>query len=325
MKNIHVQILEHIRSGQALILATVVKTSGSTPQKPGSSALFGEKGLIAGTIGGGQLEANVTDLAMDALLSKKSGLFHFDLNSGSESEGAICGGEADVLLDANPEIHSLIFEEVERELEKGRAGSICTRTSQKGENSFSIERTWIREGNTHPSSKENNGCIFIEPIHPLPRLIIAGAGHVGQALAHLASLLDFEITLIDDRKEYACPAHVPDADHFIVKDIGRAMADIVFDPSTYIVIVTRDHTNDARALKSCIATEAAYVGMIGSRKKVGRIKKSFLAKGLATEEQWSKIHTPIGISIGSQSVQEIALSIAAQLVSERSNKTSGDA
>ena len=107
--------------------------------------------------------------------------------------------------------------------------------------------------------------------------------------------------------------------------IGLAISEQEQGGNTYIVIVTRDHSNDAEALKACMGSGAAYVGMIGSKHKVAVLKKQFIESGLATEEQWSRIHTPIGIPIASHTVQEIALSIAAQLVSERAKKLSGDA
>lgn len=322
MKNIHRQLLDHILAGEQVVLATVVNTSGSTPQKPGSSALFGDKGLILGTVGGGQLEGEVETLARHALISGNSGLFHFNLNTDPDSEGAICGGECEVLLDAEPEKHKSVLEEMELDISRGREGIMCSGISSEADQDTGILRKWI-SGRVEPLD-EDKTWLLRESIKPFPRLIIAGGGHIGRALAHLASLLDFDITVVDDRREYACQENIPDADHFIVKDIGAAMTELEIDPNTYIVIVTRDHKNDAEALKPCIASDAAYVGMIGSRKKVGTIKSRFLESGFATEEEWANIHTPIGISIGSVTVQEIAISIAAELVLERAKIKSND-
>ena len=162
---------------------------------------------------------------------------------------------------------------------------------------------------------------FLQHIKPFPRLIIAGAGHIGKALAHLGSLLDFEVTVIDDRKEYAHAGNVPDADHLIVKDVGQAIQEQDTGPDSYVVIVSRGHEHDTEALKACIGSRAAYIGMIGSRNKVGVMKKKFLEEKWATPEQWSAIHAPIGIHIGSVTVQEIAISIAAQLVEVRNRKS----
>jgi xanthine dehydrogenase accessory factor len=163
---------------------------------------------------------------------------------------------------------------------------------------------------------------FAEFINPLPRLVIAGAGHLGRALSHLGKLLDFEVTVIDDRPEYANIRNLPDADHIVAEDIGRSMAAVDTDTDTYCVIVTRGHNHDCEALRPLIGAGAAYVGMIGSHHKVAVMKKRFLNEGWATREQWDQIHAPVGIPIGSQTVQEIAVSIAAQLVEIR-NKKSG--
>lgn len=165
---------------------------------------------------------------------------------------------------------------------------------------------------------EAGDLLFIQPVFPLPRLVIAGAGHVGKALSHMASLLDFEVTVIDDRAEYANRENLPDADHIIAKPIGEAMSEIPKTRNTYVVIVTRGHHDDAAALRACIGHNLPYVGMIGSRKKVRTLKEKFLAEGWSTPEAFEQVHAPIGLEIGSVTVQEIALSISAQLVQIRS-------
>ena len=156
--------------------------------------------------------------------------------------------------------------------------------------------------------------VCLEPVFPPQQLIIAGAGHVGRAVSHQGRLIGFEVTVIDDRAEYANHNNLPDADNIIVRDIGEAMRELEKGPDTYIVIVTRGHSHDAEALRPCIGSEAAYVGMMGSRIKVAKMHEEFIANGWATEEQWKRICTPVGIEIGSQTVEEIAVSIAAQLI-----------
>jgi xanthine dehydrogenase accessory factor len=127
-------------------------------------------------------------------------------------------------------------------------------------------------------------------------------------------MLDFEVIVIDDRREFANPDNLPDADHIIVKNIGEAMEVIEKTADTYIVIVTRGHKDDGVALKPCIGSDVAYVGMIGSKGKVAKMHSEFIRQGWATEEQWNRIYTPIGLDIKSKTVEEIAVSIAAQLV-----------
>jgi len=352
MRSIYQTILEQIRTGSRTVLATVVRTSGSTPQKPGSSALFGEQGLLAGTVGGGLLEGEVQHIAGNVMISESSDHFYFNLDSDQGEEGAICGGEAEVLIDANPASNQEAIEAMDEALSMHIEGYLLTVVSKKHEQGRTIARYWIHGSKLESLPSELNPALkeaipaflkqavrygftdvdfqvsltgqtemaFLEHIKPMPHLIIAGAGHVGKALAHIASLLEFEVTVVDDREEYANTGNIPDADHLLVKEIGPALEKIHKGPDSYIVIVTRGHNHDSEALKSCIGSKAAYIGMIGSAHKVQVVKKKFLDHNWATPQQWSEVYTPIGIAIGSKTVQEIAISIAAQLVEVRNKK-----
>jgi xanthine dehydrogenase accessory factor len=162
--------------------------------------------------------------------------------------------------------------------------------------------------------EQQGAKVFLEPVFPPQKLIIAGAGHVGKAVSHQGRLLGFEVTVIDDRPEFANKENLPDADKIIVHDIGLAMNELPKDKDTYVVIVTRGHSHDAEALRACIGSKAGYVGMMGSRAKVAKIHEDFIKNGWATQEQWEKVCTPIGIEIESVTVEEIAVSIAAQLI-----------
>jgi xanthine dehydrogenase accessory factor len=137
----------------------------------------------------------------------------------------------------------------------------------------------------------------------------------------LGKMIDFEVTVIDDRTEYANSDNIPDADKIIVDDIGHAMEEMKMSPDTYVVIVTRGHKDDAKALKPCFNTDVAYVGMIGSRNKISLMQKKFIRNGWATKKQWNEIHAPVGLEIESKTVGEIAVSIAAQLVLIRNSKS----
>ena len=124
--------------------------------------------------------------------------------------------------------------------------------------------------------------------------------------------------MIDDRAEFAGPARFPDADRIIVDKPGRALRSLTAGRDTYIVIVTRGHRDDADALRACVRSEAAYIGMIGSRSKVSLVREKFLGEGWASPVEFDRVHTPIGLPIGSRTVEEIAVSIAAELVQVRS-------
>jgi xanthine dehydrogenase accessory factor len=353
MKNLYLRLVDELRGKSGLVVATVTNTQGSTPQKPGSSALFSDKGLICGTIGGGVVEGRVQKAAAEAIMSGKSSHITYNLyNDISDTEEAICGGKITVLIDANPKSSIKIFNQLSESINKRIPGVLITMVTYHDESMVLIKRYWmsaesmpsipkefldkispvvqeqIASGNIYDyrevrlsmADEEPSALFLLEPVFPPDHLVIAGAGHIGKALSHLGSILDFEVTVIDNRPEYANNENIPYADHIIVKDIGTAIRELKKTGDTYVVIVTRGHKDDAEALKPCIGASLAYTGMIGSRKKIAAIKEDFLMKGLATSDQWGKIYAPVGIDIGSQTVEEIAVSIAAQLVKVRNSK-----
>lgn len=347
MHNIYLHLLDIQQTGSLLALATVTRTIGSTPQKPGSSALFDPQRLVAGTVGGGVLEAEVQQIAQRAIRSKESGYYSFKLDGEiSHGDGAICGGQAGILIDASPDDHVVVFESVKQSMINRRPGILMTIVTDKTGKGTCIQRYWLtgnenqtipflddpaisrevqrmlsagktgdyQELNVSSTGDNHSEMVLLEAIFPPPSLVIAGAGHIGRALSHIGKLLDFEVMVIDDRPEFANPANLPDADHILVMDIGRAMEELEKSPDTFVVILTRGHKDDARALKACIGADLAYVGMIGSKRKIAQMQKDFLEHGWAAPVEWGRIHAPVGLDIRSVSVQEIAISIAAQLV-----------
>lgn len=348
--HIYLQLLDYIREKKPCVLATVTSTHGSTPQKPGSSAVFDEKNLLAGTVGGGAVELAIGKMASETIHSKKSGYYRFDLNNDiTDLEASICGGGMNILVDAAPEKHIEIFESIKNSADKRVAGVLVTLCGSGTPECAELARFWITSENLKnisaqipdevittaadmlskcnpdefremnpPGSKEGEEKLaFLESVVPSPQLIIAGAGHVGKALSHLGKLLDFEVTVWDDRPEYANKTNLPDADKILLGSLDESLGNINADRDSFIVIVTRGHKKDADVLRKFIFSNAGYIGMIGSRKKILLVRESFLKNGWATPEQWDRIHTPIGLEMGSITVQEIALSIAAQLVQVR--------
>ncbi len=353
MKNIYIQLLDLHATYPDMVLSTVSRSTGSTPQKPGSSALFGKSGLITGTVGGGILEAKVQEISQNAINSKDSCQPTFFLNSDLPGgEDSICGGQISVLIDSSPLDHLLVFERIKRSVKEKIPGVLITMITPYKEKKVYINRYWMTEQDkalisdqldqkieqevkdiirkcnpsdfrvfeTSNPGRETSSFLLLEPVFPPPSLIIAGAGHIGKALAHLGSLLDFEVTVIDDRPEYANSNNIQDAEYIIVENIGKALHKINKTPDTYIVIVSRGHKDDAAALKECIGSEAAFIGMIGSKNKVSTMHRDFIEKGWTTEQQWEFIHAPVGMEINSLTVEEIAVSIAAQLIQVKNRR-----
>jgi xanthine dehydrogenase accessory factor len=335
------KLLETLAEGRGLVLATIVEATGSTPQVPGASAIFGAAGLVAGTVGGGLLEARVEAIAGEVRRDGSARLVAMNLDADpSEPEGAICGGSATVLVDPGVDAVRGVFQSALDGLRERRAGSLVCRIVEGQGEYVAVERGWIPVGDPdgliggdvppeilhrvlesgRPWLARSEGRLtYVEPVVPLPRLIVAGAGHVGRAVARLGRLLDFSVTVIDDRAEFANAENIPEADEIVVGDIGTEMGRIDV-PDAYFVIVTRGHAKDAEALRAVVRRDAAYLGMIGSRTKIEIMHREFLKKGLATAGEWARIHAPIGLGIGSKTVEEIAVSIAAELVQVRAGR-----
>jgi xanthine dehydrogenase accessory factor len=159
--------------------------------------------------------------------------------------------------------------------------------------------------------------IFLEPVNPMPQLFIFGAGHIGAVLSQIAKLLDFNVTVIDNRAEFADPEKLPWADSVVAGDYSKAIEQLPFSPNTYIVILTHKHGYDFEVLEKCIAKPHCYVGMIGSKKKVATCMKQLRENGIS-EATIKSINAPVGLDISANTPAEIAVSIVAQIVQARS-------
>jgi xanthine dehydrogenase accessory factor len=179
-----------------------------------------------------------------------------------------------------------------------------------------------------PDSGESVGScgatlqVFVEPLRPEPRLLIAGAGYVGQALARLAAPLGWRVALLDDRSEFTRDAMLPAGVEVAVGDMPDLLRECQPDPTTWIVIVTRGHRTDQEVLRAALAGSAAYVGMIGSSSKVRNVFAKLLAAGVPAGDL-ARVYAPIGLDLGAETPDEIALSIAAELVMLRHGAAGG--
>ena len=177
-----------------------------------------------------------------------------------------------------------------------------------------------------PDSGESVGScgatieIFIEPLRPEPRLLIAGSGYVAQALARLAAPLGWRVALVDDRSEFAASATLPERAEVAVADIADWVRERQADAMSAIVIVTRGHRSDEEALRAALGSGAGYVGMIGSPSKVRAIFRHLLRDGTPPADL-ERVHAPIGLDLGAETPDEIALSIAAELLAWRRGGT----
>lgn len=159
--------------------------------------------------------------------------------------------------------------------------------------------------------------VFIEPMLPPATVLILGCGHVGQAVAHLARWLGFRVAVSDDREELCTPEHMPEADLYLPGEVAAVLSHTPIDNQTYVVALMRSYTYDVAALPILLETEAAYIGVIGSRRRWASAVKELEALGIEAQAL-ERVHTPIGLPLDAETPQEIALSIMAEIMALRS-------
>jgi xanthine dehydrogenase accessory factor len=159
--------------------------------------------------------------------------------------------------------------------------------------------------------------VYLEPIVSPKRVVIYGGGHVGTAVARLLRTLGCRITVVDEREEWANRERLPDIEEIVNKPFAEALAAQPPGPKDHVIIVTRGHEHDQQILESVIERRPAYLGMIGSRRKVALMRQEFIAGGTTTPAEFDRIHAPIGLDLGAETVPEIAASIVAELISVR--------
>ncbi len=334
------QAVRFIDESVPFAFAVVIRASGSTPQKAGAKALFEAAGPIHGTLGGGCLEAESRRRALDALDGGKPMAFDLNLNDDfGWDDGLICGGKVRVLVEPRPARHRDAFAAAAEAVSLGQRGALLIQLRVDGE----VETRWVAEVDIEnfcpfPGSAELCAClhssepsycveqttdgemcaeVYIEPIEPAPALLIAGGGHVGQAVAKLGVWLGFDVTVIDDRAMFTDSARYPEQVKTICGDIPKEIAAAPIHANTFVIIVTRGHRHDGVVLKECIHSQAPYIGMIGSKRKAHIIRQGLIDEGVATEADFARVKSPIGLDIGAQSIQEIAISIVSEVVAAR--------
>jgi len=337
MEELFRNLVRELEAGRSCVLATVVRTGGSTPQKAGARMLIKEDGTAVGTLGGGCVEHDIQVEAVSLFLkeSPRPYIREYLLNEELDSEhGLVCGGRMEFLIEPlSPEALPLFREvlsacqggpplaravllrpETGRKLVlrgEGREGSLGD--PELEEKVAGAVRNLGMEGLAECLLKENGAEVFIEVFAASPRLVIFGAGHVGRALSKLARAVGFRVTVVDDREDYANRESFPDADEIVVADFPEAVDRLSLTPGTAVVIATRGHQHDFDVLARAIWKDVWYLGMIGSRRKVLLIFEELMRRGIPPE-RIARVYAPIGLGIGARTPEEIALSILAEMV-----------
>jgi len=337
-------ICEMLEKGECLVLATILSHAGSTPRTAGTKMVVCADGKIIGTIGGGLVEAEVMKAAGEIFDTKKAQTRNFNLTAAAaDTMDMICGGHLEILLEpveANPpELE--IFRNLCTVWEKGRKGLMIACLGTEGKCPGHIRRCLITdEGTKHgdlvlpPSLSEEmmkniqrkrhplvlvleEGRFLAEPVFVPETVYIFGAGHVSQKVAILTRMSDFRTVVLDDREEFANWERFPEADEIkVLTDFKQAFSGLEIDRDSYAVIVTRGHSHDKTVLEQALRSNAGYIGMIGSIRKRDAIYKVLSDEGF-TLEDFNRVNSPIGLSIGAETPEEIAVSIVAELIAAR--------
>jgi xanthine dehydrogenase accessory factor len=322
---------EYLERGQTGAIATIVDKLGAAPREEGAKMFVGEDGRFFGTVGGGCMEAEVWQEARKVMKTRECKFVHYRMN-GKEVEdgGMICGGNVDIFLEPLFDRHKDIYEAVGNLGKRGRRAITVTRF---GKDSFSKSLVDAYGGQwgdpidvgelagyekffTDKCPKVLEGGVVVEPLRIASSLYIFGAGHISQYLAQAAKLVDFNVVVIDDRADFANKERFPGADRVIAIDFQKAFEDLDYTGDVYAVIVTRGHKHDAYVLEEALKRPSKYIGMIGSKRKVKMVYDYLKGKGIG-EEALSAVHAPIGLKINSETPQEIAISIVAELIEVR--------
>lgn len=352
MEEIFHKIVELFETNRFSVLATIINRSGSGPREVGTKILILEDGTFVGTIGGGLLENAVLEEARKVFTFGLARRFSYFLEEHDTSDPEmVCGSDMELFLEPiSPDnLNNLhIFKEIMDITQKGGSGLLATVVDAERWYSGQIPKMFIRSNGKKMGSllgiqeieegimdrmkqllderqpvsiicKDEEGNrldIFLEPVISDPILYIFGGGHVAGQVVPLASRVGFKVVVIDDRPDFARPENFPDAEEVHNFPFDLVMDRLPVNESSYIVIMTRSHSYDKVVLSQALKTRAVYIGMIGARRKISIIYDKLLEEGF-TKEQIDKVHSPIGIDIGAETPEEIAVSIVSELIKVR--------
>ena len=344
MYDVFLETMRTLKRGEPCVLSTVIRTKGSTPQKPGAKLLVKLDGSGIGTLGGGCVEGDIWFAAKNLLIERgTSEVKDYYLNEElAEKDGLICGGTMYFLLDTvlKPNEFLPIAEEIVSAYENGSAvGLASIIKSPKGVETPVGTKLFIRADGTTTGTLNNSHLeefaknkalelmpfgrcefvdfegieLFIEGYTTPPQLVVLGGGHISKALSNLADTLSFSVHIIDDRPEFSNATRFPNAQTTIVDTYDKGLDRIPISRNTYIVIATRGHKYDDMATEAAARSQAGYIGLLGSRRKSLMIFEELFRKGIP-EDRIRTIQAPVGLALGGRTPEEIAMSIMAEIL-----------
>jgi len=307
MREVLGELVEWTKAGEDIALATVVETWGSSPRPLGSKMVVTRSGKMAGSVSNGCIEGAVFEEAQKVLKSRSPKLAAFGVADDVAFEvGLACGGHIEVFVEPLGPTHEHLIAMLQRNETATLRTNLVTGEAD-------LVEGWTPAGSelTH-----REGDLLVEPFRRPAHLVIIGAIHIAIPLHRLAKLMGYRVTVVDARAKFATRERFPEADELILAWPDEAMAKLVVDNSTYVVILTHDPKFDLPALRSVLTKDAGYIGAIGSRKTNRNRFDALRAEGF-TEEQVGRVHGPIGLDLGGRGAEETALGILAEITAVR--------
>ena len=332
-------------AGAPFALATVVRTLGSTPQVVGAKLIVtaDPNERPSGTLGGGCVEADAIDASREALATGGHSLREYRLTEElAWNTGLVCGGTMWILAERGEAAvridHRNVLEEAVSAATGGPPIAFVTRLRREARETRLAGRVVIladgrmigtlgdpavnerardagieqmRQGTPRLTAIEDSVDLLVEPVTSRPHLVVAGGGHVAKAIARQARLLDFEVTILEDRPEFADPERF-DGARVIGGDVPSSIAAFQYSPHTYLVVATRGHKLDADCVLAAARTDVRYVGLLGSRRKTVLIEDMLREEGIEAS-RLAAVHAPVGLDLGGRTPAEIALSVLAEI------------
>jgi xanthine dehydrogenase accessory factor len=340
MRSIFSDIAGLLRQGESFAVCTIMEKTGSVPRAEGARMIVRADGATIGTIGGGRIEAEMAAIARDAIPRQKPQIRPFHL-SGEDAAGSemICGGSGRVLIDCVSGLSvedNAVFTEAAAVMELGGRAWLVTDLSAPASDRRrcllhpdgrrfgglvpppdAVEE--LARGPSHRASQAfvmGGDRFLVEPLHRRGTAFIFGAGHVAQKIAPLCADVGFFTIVLDDRSALMDRGRFPDPIELSVIGSFQEPPPISMDDDSYVVIVTRGHLHDREVLGTALRSAAGYIGMMGSHRKRELLFKDLRDHGF-TEKDLARVHTPIGLAIGAQTPEEIAVSVVGELIAVR--------
>ena len=345
MQEVFHEAVNRLEKGESVVVATVIRTKGSTPQKPGAKLLVRQDGTGTGTLGGGCVEGDIWFAAKQLMQQGGEAEYReYELNEELAAEdGLVCGGTMYFLIDPvyTPEDYLPYAREIDFAYKGEGAVALATVIKSGNDGKSRIgDKLFIRENGktegTLGNLETDKGAIekakilmihgrneyvmtasgaeyFIEAYTTPPQLVICGGGHVSRALASLAKPLEFRLFITDDREEFANEDRFPEADIIVSEKPEDALPNLPINPNTFIVVATRGHRYDNSALLAAAKTPARYVGLMGSKRKTILIYEDLMRSDLSLD-RIREIRSPIGLDIKARTPEEIAISIMSEML-----------